>query len=124
MTGLGSLTGSTSTATTYNAPASVAASALVTPLFTATSVTEGLTKSVIYTVNLAPPPQISTMTMGGWKRERRVQFCSEYDGRRCAPIPWAIMAAPTGLTLSSSTTNSGYSPRHSHRVRKQSDIHH
>src|SRR5258706_6856490 len=60
VTGLGSLTGSTSTTITYVAPGTVVAASTAT--FTATSVTDP-TKVATYTIHLVPPPQITTAIM-------------------------------------------------------------
>ena len=101
VTGLGTLTGSTSTTITYNAPATVATASTAT--FTATSVTDP-TKSATYTVNLVPPPSITTSSMAA----------GNVNGAYSSPVSmtggvgtytWAILAGPTGLTLSASTTS-------------------
>ena len=66
----------------YNAPATVAVASTAT--FTAPSVTDP-TKSVTYTVNSGSATSDPTHDdHGGWKRERSVQFCSEYVWRHCA----------------------------------------
>ncbi len=101
VTGLGSLTGSTTTAATYNAPATVSAASTAT--FTATSKTDP-TKSATYTINLVPPPQITTTTMAAGNVNGAYSAPVNMSGG-VAPFTWAIVAGPTGLTLSSSTTS-------------------
>ncbi len=101
VTGLGSLSGSTSTTTTYNAPATVSAASTAT--FTATSVTDP-TKSATFTVNLVTPPQITTTTMAAGNVNGTYSSPVSMTGG-VAPYTWAIVTAPAGLSLSSSTTN-------------------
>jgi large repetitive protein len=101
VTGLGTLTGSTSTTITYNAPATVASASDAT--FTATSVTDP-TKSATYTVHLVPPPSITTSTMAAGNVNGAYSSPVSMTGG-IAPYTWAILAGPTGLTLSSSTTS-------------------
>jgi len=62
LSGAGSLTGNTTTAVTYNAPASVTAASVAT--VKATSVADS-TKNATFTVNLVPPPAISPATLPG-----------------------------------------------------------
>jgi len=62
LTGAGSLTGNTTTAVTYNAPASVTAAS--TAAVKATSVADS-TKTATFTVNLVPPPGITPATLPG-----------------------------------------------------------
>jgi hypothetical protein len=102
VTGLGTLTGSTSTTVTYNAPAVVASASAAT--FTATSITDP-TKSATYTVNLVPPPSITTSSMAAGNVNGAYNSPVNMTGG-IAPYAWALQAAPTGLTLSASTTNS------------------
>src|SRR5579863_4517617 len=102
VTGLGSLTGSTASSTTYNAPASVASASGAT--FKATSVTDP-TKSATFTVNLAPGPQITTTTMAAGNVNGAYSAPVNMTGG-VAPYTWALVTAPTGLSLSASTTNS------------------
>jgi hypothetical protein len=101
VTGLGSLTGSTTTSATYNAPASVVSASVAT--FKATSVTDP-TKSATFTVNLVPPPQITTTTMAAGNVNGAYSAPVNMTGG-VAPYTWALTAAPTGLSLSASTTN-------------------
>jgi hypothetical protein len=101
LTGLGSLSGSTSTTITYNAPATVSSAS--TGTFTATSVTD-TSKSATYTINLVPPPQITTTTMAAGNVNGAYSSPVSMTGG-VAPYSWAIVTAPTGLTLSSSTTS-------------------
>ncbi|MBZ5642949.1 MAG: putative Ig domain-containing protein [Acidobacteriia bacterium] len=102
VTGLGTLTGSTSTTVTYNAPAIVASASTAT--FTATSVTDP-TKSATYTVNLVPPPSITTSSMAAGNVNGAYSAPVNMTGG-IAPYTWTIQAGPTGLSLSASTTNS------------------
>jgi large repetitive protein len=62
LTGAGSLTGNTTTAVTYNAPASVTAASVAT--VKATSVADS-TKTATFTVNLVTPPSITPATLPG-----------------------------------------------------------
>jgi hypothetical protein len=62
LTGAGSLTGNTTTAVTYNAPASVTAASTAT--VKATSVADS-SKTATFTVNLVPPPAITPATLPG-----------------------------------------------------------
>jgi hypothetical protein len=101
VTGLGTLTGSSTTATTYTAPASVTSASSAT--FTATSKTDP-TKSATFTVNLVPPPQITTSSMPAGNLNGTYNAAVTETGG-VGPYTWAIVAAPAGLTLSSSTTN-------------------
>jgi Putative Ig domain len=101
VTGLGSLSGSTSTSTTYNAPGSVGLASSAT--FTATSVTDP-SKSATYTVNLVPPPQITTTVMAAGNLNGAYSSPVSMTGG-AAPYAWVIMATPPGLTLNGSTTS-------------------
>jgi hypothetical protein len=101
VTGLGSLVGSTTTTTTYDAPATVSANSVAA--FTATSITDP-TKSATFTVNLVTPPQITTTTMAAGNLNGAYSSVVSMTGG-VAPYTWAIVAAPTGLTLGASTTN-------------------
>ena len=102
VTGVGTLTGQTTAAVTYNAPASVTVASAAT--FTATSKTDP-TKTVTFTVNLVPPPQITTTTMAAGNVNGAYSAPVNMSGG-VAPYTWVIVAGPTGLTLSSSTTSS------------------
>lgn len=62
LSGAGSLTGNTTTAVTYNAPASVAAASVAT--VTATSVADS-TKTATFKVNLVPPPAVGPASLPG-----------------------------------------------------------
>jgi hypothetical protein len=62
LVGAGSLTGNTTTAVTYNAPASVTSASTAT--VKATSVADS-TKNATFTVNLVPPPAITPTTLPG-----------------------------------------------------------
>ncbi len=101
VTGLGSLTGQTTTSATYNAPASVTVASNAT--FTATSITDP-TKSAIYTVHLVPPPQITTTVMAAGNVNGAYSSPVSMTGG-VAPYAWAIQAAPVGLVLNGSTTS-------------------
>jgi hypothetical protein len=62
LTGAGSLTGNTTTAVSYSAPASVTAASAAT--VKATSVADS-SKTATFTVNLVPPPSITPATLPG-----------------------------------------------------------
>jgi hypothetical protein len=101
ITGLGSLSGLTTTAATYSAPATVAVASTAT--FTATSITDP-TKSKTFTVNLVPPPQITTTTMAAGNVNGVYSSSVSMSGG-VAPYTWALVTAPAGISLGSSTTN-------------------
>ncbi len=103
--GPGTLSGATSNAVTYNAPASgVAATATVT----ATSLTDS-TKSAMITLHISAVPAIATTpAMGAGTNGSAFTFSVPVNGGT-APLTWSISvgALPTGLTLSPSGTISG-----------------
>ena len=101
VTGLGTLTGSTSTTVTYNAPAVVAVASNAT--FTATSVTDP-TKSTTYTVHLVPPPAITTSSMPAGNLNGAYNGTVTVSGG-VSPYTWQILAGPNGLSLNGSTTS-------------------
>jgi len=100
--GLGSLTGQASTTTvTYNAPTTVTVAS--TAVVTATSKTDP-TKSATFTINLVPPPSITTTTLpAGTVSFAYTGTVSMTGGVR--PYTWVLVAGPAGVSLGSSTTN-------------------
>jgi putative Ig domain-containing protein len=101
VSGLGTLSGQTTTSATYNAPASVSTASAAT--FTATSKTDP-TKSATFTVNLVQPPQITTTTMAAGNVNGAYSSAVNASGG-VGPYTWAILAGPTGLSLSNNSTN-------------------
>jgi large repetitive protein len=100
--GLGSLTGqSSATTVTFNAPANVAVAS--TAVVSATSKTDP-SKSAAFTINLILPPQITTTTMTPGTVNVLYSSPVNVTGG-VAPYTWAIVTAPAGLTLNSSTSN-------------------
>ncbi|HVA93862.1 MAG TPA: immunoglobulin domain-containing protein [Candidatus Dormibacteraeota bacterium] len=98
--GPGALSGQTTTGATYTAPASIASATTV--VVAATSVASP-TKTSSITITLEPPPQITTTTMPpGTVSVAYTGTVSMTGG--VAPYTWALIAAPTGLSLASSTT--------------------
>ncbi len=99
--GLGSLSGSSTTSVTYNAPStvSVTSSAVVT----ATSITDS-SKKATFTINLVPPPQITTSTMAAGNVNGAYSSPVTMTGG-VAPYAWTIVTGPTGITLASSTSS-------------------
>jgi hypothetical protein len=102
VTGLGSLSGSTTTTVTYNAPATIASSSIAT--FTATSITDS-SKSATFSVSLEPPPLISTPTFpDATLNAAYTPFAVTVSGG-VGPYTWLGTTLPPGLSLSSSTIN-------------------
>jgi large repetitive protein len=102
LTGAGSLTGSTTTAVTYNAPASVTAASAAT--VKATSVADS-TKNATFTVNLVPPPALAPPTLtNGNVGTPYSQAVSVTGG--VAPYTFSISGTTiTGVTLTTGTTS-------------------
>lgn len=97
----GTLTNSTTTGVTYNAPASVAANLTVT--LTATSVTDN-TKSASVTITVTPPPTITTNALAdGTVGAAYNATLAESGG--VSGFTWSITAGalPSGLSLNAST---------------------
>ncbi len=99
--GLGSLTGATTTTVTYNAPGSVSPASAAT--VKATSITDP-SKSATFTINLVTPPSITTTTMAAGNVYGVYTSPVTMTGG-VAPYTWSFTALPTGLGLSASTTN-------------------
>lgn len=103
--GPGTLSGATTSAVTYNAPASGAAA---TATVTATSITD-TTKSAAITIHIAPVPTIATTPAPGTGTNGSAFSYAVPVSGGTAPLSWSISvgALPTGLTLSQSGTISG-----------------
>ena len=103
--GPGTLSGATTSAVTYNAPASGAAA---TAVVTATSVSDA-TKTAAITIHVSPVPTITaTPTLGAGTNGSAFTFTVPVSGGT-TPLTWSISvgALPTGLTLSQSGVISG-----------------
>jgi hypothetical protein len=105
LSGAGSLSSSTTTAVTYNAPSSVTST--FTATITATSVSDtSKTASVQVTVN--PPPGGISVTQGGLAPTAGTSYSvtiSVTGGT--SPFAWSVSGSlPTGLSLGTSTTSS------------------
>ncbi|HTC61679.1 MAG TPA: putative Ig domain-containing protein, partial [Candidatus Saccharimonadales bacterium] len=99
--GAGTLTGSTTTTVTYNAPGSVGAASTAT--VKATSITDP-SKSATFTINLVPQPSITTTTLAAGNVNGAYTSAVTMTGG-VAPYTWSFTALPTGLGLSASTTS-------------------
>src|SRR5579859_6858111 len=98
--GPGTLSGATSSAVTYNAPASGAAA---TAVVTATSVSD-TTKTAAITIHISPVPTIAlTSALATGTNGSAFTFTVPVSGGT-APLAWSISAGalPAGLTLSQS----------------------
>jgi large repetitive protein len=106
LTGAGSLTGNTTTAVTYNAPASVTAASVAT--VKATSVADS-TKNATFTVNLVPPPAVGPATLpGGNVGTPYSQTVSVTGG--VAPYTLSITGTQiTGVTFTAGATSAALS---------------
>jgi hypothetical protein len=102
LTGAGSLTGNTTTAVTYNAPATVTAAGTAT--VTATSVAAS-TKSATFTVNLVAPPAITPATLPGGNVGTNYSKTVTVAGG-VAPYTLSITGTQiTGVTFTSGATS-------------------
>ncbi len=101
LTGAGSLSGSTSTTITYNAPVTISSTSIAT--FTATSVTDP-TKSASFSVSLEPPPVIVTSSFATGSVGTSYSAPVTLNGG-VGPYTWSFTALPAGLSLSSSTSS-------------------
>ena len=102
LTGAGSLTGNTTTAVSYSAPASVTAAS--SAMVKATSITDS-SKTATFTVNLVPPPSITPATLpGGNIGTPYSQSVSVTGG--VAPYTWSITGTQiTGVTFTPGATS-------------------
>ncbi len=102
--GEGALSNTTTGTATYTAPVTVASAATVT--VTATSVSD-TTKSASLTVNLVPPPSVTTTSMPAGNVGASYDNTVSATGG-VAPFSWSIASGslPAGLALAASTTNS------------------
>jgi hypothetical protein len=106
LSGAGSLSGSTTTAVTYNAPASVTAT--FTATITATSVTD-TTKTAAAKLTVNPVPGGITVTQGGLAATAGASYSATIGvNGGSSPFTWTVSSGslPTGLSLGTSTTNS------------------
>ena len=101
-TGCGSLTNSTATSVTYNAPASVSSNLTVSVV--ATSVADA-TKSASVTITVVPTPSITTTSLPDGVQNAAYTATTLAATGGITPYKWSITtgALPAGLTLNSST---------------------
>jgi hypothetical protein len=101
LTGAGTLTNSTATSVTYNAPATVTAAS--SPVLTATSISDN-TKTSTLTINLVPPPSVSTATLNAGIVNTAYSATLAAAGG-VTPETWSISTGtlPNGLLLNAST---------------------
>lgn len=101
----GTLTGSTSTAVTYNAPAAVSANLTVT--VTATSLAD-TTKSASVGVTVTPPPSVSTSSLPAGTVAAAYSQTLQASGGAGA-LTWSLASGtlPNGLSLSTGGAISG-----------------
>jgi hypothetical protein len=101
LTGAGTLTGSATTGTTYNAPSSVTTASTAT--LTATSKADA-TKTATLTINLVPPPSISTTSLPAGTVGTAYSATLAVTGG-VQPYTWSVTtgALPDGLKLDGST---------------------
>lgn len=101
VSGGGTLSGTTTTAATYNAPASVSAATTVT--VTATSV-KFPTKSASLKITVEPGPAITTTSLP--TASIGVAYSATVnEAGGVGPYTWAIVSGPAWLTASASTSN-------------------
>ena len=101
LNGAGTLTNSTTTSVTYNAPATVTAAS--SPVLAATSISD-TTKTATLTINLVPPPSVSTTTLSTGTVGTAYSATLAASGG-VTPDTWSITAGtlPVGLMLNPST---------------------
>ena len=101
LTGTGTLTGSTSTGTTYNAPGSVTAASTAT--LTATSKAD-TTKTATLTINLVLPPTVTTASLSAGTVGIAYSATLVATGG-AQPYTWSVTVGtlPAGLSLDPST---------------------
>lgn len=101
LTGAGALSGQTTTAVTYTAPASITTASTAT--ITATSVFDS-TKTTTLTINLVPPPSVTTasLTVGTVGTAYSATLVA---ANGVAPYTWSVTVGtlPAGLTLAAGT---------------------
>src|SRR5882724_5824645 len=97
----GTLSNQTATSVTYNAPASVAAAS--SPVLTATSISDN-TKTATLTINLVPPPVVSTTSLASGT-VGAVYSATFAAAGGVTPDTWTITIGtlPAGLLLNAST---------------------
>jgi hypothetical protein len=97
----GTLTGATASSVTYVAPASVTSNMTVT--VTATAVVD-TTKSASITINLLPPPSVTTTSLVDGVQDVNYSATLAANGG-ITPLTWSISAGtlPAGLTLNAAT---------------------
>jgi hypothetical protein len=101
LTGAGALSGQTTTAVTYTAPASITTASTAT--ITATSVFD-TTKTTTLTINLVPPPSVATTSLtAGTVAIAYSATLTAANG--VAPYTWSVTVGtlPAGLTLAAGT---------------------
>ena len=105
LSGLGSLSGATSTEVTYNAPASGTITGTTTPIITATSVAD-TTKSSAVSLLVSGSPVIDPMTLFPANADTAWGASVIVVGGE-SPFTWALSSGtlPAGVTLGSSTTS-------------------
>jgi hypothetical protein len=108
LAGAGALSGQTATTVVYTAPASVTAASTAT--VTATSVAD-TTKTAPFTINLVPPPSITTTSLPAGTVGVAYTTTSLAATGGVSPYTWTLVSAastfPAGLTLSSAGAISG-----------------
>ena len=103
LTGAGTLT-STTTSTTYTAPATVTTASTAT--VTATSIADTTKASAPLTINLVPPPAITTLSSSFTQGNVGIAFSGTVTATGgIAPFTWSVTSGPAWLSVSSSTTN-------------------
>jgi hypothetical protein len=107
LSGAGSLSNTSSTSVTYDAPANVPAGTTASATVTATSVTD-TTKTAQVTIVVAAPPSISTTGSLAAATEGSSYSATITDSGGSTPYGWSISSGslPPGLTLAASTANS------------------
>jgi hypothetical protein len=101
LNGAGTLTNSTATSVTYNAPATVTTPS--SPVLTATSISDN-TKTITLTINLVPPPSVTTTSLANGTVN--VSYSATLAATNGAtPYAWSITVGtlPAGLALNAST---------------------
>jgi len=106
VSGGGTLTNSSTTAVTYNAPSSVTST--FTATVTATSASD-TTKSASTQITVNPPPGTIAVTQGGLAATAGSSYSATIGvSGGSSPFAWSISSGslPSGLSLGTSTTNS------------------
>jgi hypothetical protein len=103
LNGAGSLT-TTTTSATYNAPATVTTASSVTVM--ATSIADTTKASAPLTINLVPPPTITTLSSSFTQGNVGIAFSGTVtEAGGIGPFTWAITSGPAWLTPSASTSS-------------------